>query len=88
MRSIGKVIGYSMWIISGILMFIFWMGAMMHWLDGLGFILGLILSPGLVIFPIVFWIVEGVFPTMYFVMWGIGIVGLISTAVSSGDEYE
>lgn len=87
MRSIGKVIGYAMWIISGILMFIFWMGAMMHWLGGLGFILGLLLAPGLVIFPIVFWIVEGVFPTVYFVMWGIGIVGLIITGLSSGAEY-
>ncbi len=59
---------------------------MVHWLGGLGFLLGLILSPGLVIFPIVFWIVEGVFPTIYFMMWGGGIVGLVIAGVSSGAD--
>jgi hypothetical protein len=88
MGTIGKIIGYAMWIISGILMFIFWMGAMMHWLGSfLGFVLGLVLSPGLVIFPIIFWIKEGVFPTTYFIFWGIGIIGLIITAISyTGEE--
>lgn len=87
MSAIGKLIGYAMWIVSGILMFIFWMGAMMHWLGVfLGFLLGLVLSPGLVIFPIIFWIVEGVFPTMYFIFWGIGIIGLIITAISHAGE--
>lgn len=83
MSAVGKLIGYAMWIISGILMFIFWMGAMIHWLGTFaGFFLGLLLSPGLVIFPIIFWIKEGVFPTMYFIFWGIGIIGLIITAIS------
>jgi hypothetical protein len=85
MRLLGKIIGYAMWLTSGILMFIFWITAMHHWLGGLGNILGFVLSPGLVIFPIVFWIVEGVFPVMYFVIWGIGIIGLIITAIATKD---
>jgi hypothetical protein len=85
MRLLGKIIGYAMWLTSGILLFIFWFVAMNHWLGGLGSILSFVLSPGLGIFPIVFWIVEGVFPVMYFVIWGIGIIGLIITAIATRD---
>jgi len=83
MKTIGKVIGIIMWVISGILMFIFWFMAMSQWLGFFGIILALILSPGLVVFPIVFWIVEGVFPVFYFIVWGIGIIGLIIMGLSS-----
>ena len=86
MSSIGKVIGYLLWIGAGILMFIFWLMAMSSWLGFFGTILAFVLAPGLVIFPIVFWIVEGVFPTFYFIVWGIGIVGLIIAGVSSKDD--
>jgi hypothetical protein len=86
MRTIGKVIGYLMWIGAGILMFIFWLMAMSKWLGLLGTILAFVLSPGLVVFPIVFWIVEGVFPSFYFIVWGVGVVGLIIATISSGDK--
>ena len=86
MRTIGKIIGYLLCIGAGILMFIFWLMAMSKWLGFFGTILAFILTPGLVIFPLVFWIVEGVFPTFYFMVWGIGIVGLIIAGISSKDE--
>jgi len=87
MSTIGKVIGFILWIGAGILMFIFWLVAMNSWLGFLGSILAFVLAPGLVIFPIVFWVVEGVFPTFYFMVWGIGIVGLVIVSVSSKDDY-
>jgi len=87
MRAIGKVIGTAMYIISGILMFVFWIAAMKMWLGFLGVILAFVLCPGLVVFPIVFWIVEGIFPTTYFLMWGLGILGIIIAGVSGiGEE--
>ena len=87
MRAIGRVIGMAMYIISGLLMFIFWIGAMKMWLGFFGVFLAFILCPGLVIFPIVFWIVEGVFPTSYFLIWGIGILGIVIAGVSGiGEE--
>lgn len=82
MRIIGIVIGYILLIGSGILMFIFWLAAMSKWLGFLGTILAFVLAPSCVIFPIVFWIVEGVFPTFYFICWIIGIVGLIIAGIS------
>jgi len=85
-RTIGKIIGYLMWIGAGILMFIFWFIAMSKWLGFLGSILAFIIAPGLIIFPIIFWIVEGVFPAFYFIVWGIGIVGLIIAGLSSSLE--
>jgi len=85
MKTIGKVIGYVMWIGTGILMFIFWLMAMTKWLGMVGTILAFILAPGLVIFPVVFWIVEGVFPAFYFIVWGVGIVGLVIAGFSSDD---
>lgn len=86
MRTIGKIIGYLLWIGAGILMFIFWFSAMSKWLGFIGVILAFVLCPGLVIFPIVFWIVEGVFPVFYFIVWGIGIVGLIIASISSSND--
>ena len=86
MRAIGKAIGMVMYIIIGILMFIFWIIAWKSWLGFFGVILGIILVPGVVIFPIIFWIVEGVFPTTYFIMWGLGILGMIIAARSSMGE--
>jgi hypothetical protein len=86
MRAIGKVIGMAMYIISGLLMFIFWVGAMKMWLGFIGVFLALILCPGLVIFPIVFWIVEGVFPINYFLIWGIGILGVFIAGFSGVGE--
>lgn len=86
MRLIGTAIGLIMWVGAGILMFIFYLVAMSNWLGLLGTFLAFILIPGLVIFPIAFWIVEGVFPAFYFIVWGIGIVGMIIAGLSRGTE--
>lgn len=77
MRLVSKIIGYTLWIGAGILMTWFWVAAMHKWLGFLGVILAFVLSPGIGIFPFIFWTIEGVFPTFYFIVWGIGIVGLI-----------
>lgn len=86
MRTIGLIIGFLMSLISGILMFIFWYIALTKWLGFIGGVLAFILTPGLVIFPIVFWIVEGVFPTFYFILWAIGTVGIIIVGLSGVNE--
>ena len=86
MRTIGKIIGYLMWIGAGLLMFAFWFMAMREWLGFIGGFLAFIVAPGAVIFPVVFWIVEGVFPSFYFMVWGVGIVGLIIAGLSSSDD--
>lgn len=86
MRAIGKVIGMAMWIISGLLLFVFWIGAMKVWLGVLGIILAFVLTPGVVIFPIVYWFVEGVFPTTYFILWGLSLLGMAIAGISGAGE--
>lgn len=82
MRSIGRTIGWTLFIGSGIWQFIYWFAAMSKWLGFIGTILAFVLSPGLVIFPFIFWLVEGVFPAFYFILWGIGIIGMIIIGIS------
>jgi len=83
MKSIIKTIGYLLWIGSAIFLFIFWLSAMTRWLGSLGTFLAFILSPGIVIFPAIYWIKEGVFPGPYFAVWTIGVVGWIITKILS-----
>ena len=54
--------------VADVLQLIFWFVAWVNWLGGLGVIIGIFLTPGVVIFPIIYWIVEGVFPTVYFAL--------------------
>ncbi len=82
MRAIGRVLGYFMWAGAGILMFIAWFMAMSTWLGFIGGMLAIILAPALVIFPVVFWIVEGIFPIFYFMLWGLGFIGMIIVGIS------
>jgi len=77
MRTIIKITGFLLVFGSGLLMFGFYFGAMAKWLGFFGKVISLFIFPGAVFFPIIFWIVEGVFPVFYFIVWGIGIVGLV-----------
>ena len=44
------------------------------WQGVLGALIGLLTTPGAVIFPFVYWVVEGSFPTAYFATWITSIV--------------
>lgn len=85
MRKIVRVVGIIMFLGSGLFMFIFWFVAMTKWLGFLGSVLAVLIAPGLVIFPIIFWIVEGFFPVTYFAIWGLGLLGGIVFGLCSED---
>lgn len=76
MLIIFRPIGYLLAFTAGILQLIFWFIAWVNWLGILGFFIGLILTPGVLIFPIIYWIVEGDFPTVYFLLMFIGFFGM------------
>ena len=86
MKATAKVFGLIIWVGAGIFTFVFWFLAMSKWLGTLGIILSIILSPGIVIFPIIYWIVEGVFPVTYFIVWFIGVIGYIINRISNLGE--
>ena len=85
MRNVFRIIGMIMCYGAGLFMFIFWFGAMTDWLGCIGSFLAIFLCPGLVIFPIIYWIVEGVFPVTYFAIWGIGMLGMIMFGLLTKD---
>lgn len=85
MKKILSGVGWFLSLTSGLLIFFFWFIAMTHWLGIIGSILAIFIAPCLIIFPIIFWIVEGVFPVMYFVIWAVGFSGIIICATTSED---
>ena len=44
-----------------------------QWQGVFGALIGLFTSPGFVIFPFIYWVVENSFPVNYFVLWGISM---------------
>lgn len=67
----------------GLILWAFWFGTMREWLGPfLGSVVGLLLTPGAIIFPFLYWIIEGVFIWYYFAFWGLSIVGVIISALS------
>lgn len=49
-------------------------------------LVGVIIRNGAGILLFIFWIVEGVFPTLYFIIWGMGLIGFWIEAASSKDD--
>jgi hypothetical protein len=82
MKKLTSSFGGALVLISGAITGIFMMLALIQWWGLLGFIASFVFTPGVVIFPFVYWVVENQFPTNYFIAWGIGIVGLVVLAVS------
>jgi len=76
MKSTRQLLGTLIVAVTGVLQLIFWFLAWANWLGALGVILGIFLTPGVVIFPIIYWIVEGVFPTVYFALMFAGWFGV------------
>ena len=76
MRSTLRPLGTLIVAVVSVMQLIFWFVAWANWLGALGVILGIFLTPGVVIFPIIYWIVEGVFPTVYFALMFAGWFGV------------
>ena len=65
-----------------------YMSVWYQWQGVFGALIGLFTSPGFVIFPFIYWVVENSFPTGYFIMWGISVVfwGLAGLTYSDDDR--
>ena len=86
MRSLVRIVSMIVFYGSGLLMWFFYVGALIDWIGGLfGMIVGIAVAPGAVIFPFIYWMVEGAFPTDYFLLWGIGLVAMFVAGWASED---
>ena len=68
--------GVLITLVAGVLQYVFWFVAWADWLGVIGVILGFILTPGVVIFPIIYWIDKGECPILYFTLMFAGWFGL------------
>tara|TARA_B100001173_G_C15679809_1_gene417352 strand:+ start:162 stop:419 length:258 start_codon:yes stop_codon:yes gene_type:complete len=75
-----RIIGFTLNLISGLFGLLIWFGIWMDWIPFFGFFIALILSPGVIIFPFVFWLIEGHLPQLYLMMWGLGVLGMLIVA--------
>ena len=82
-------IGYIIQFIVGIFGLLIWYGIWIDWLGTIiGFLLGTIFSPGVVVFPLVYYLIEGTLPMLYLYIWALGIVGFGITYVGGMIEGE
>lgn len=72
-----KIIATIVWFIAGSVLWFFMMSNFYQWWDMGGVVAGFILAPGVIVFPLIYWFKVGVFPMMYFIIWCIGIGGLL-----------
>jgi len=68
--------------------FVLWLFYVRVWMGwtSWGLLIGILSTPGVVIFPALYWIVEGDFPVGYFIVWGVGIALGITSAVVAPNE--
>lgn len=76
MKNLLSILGTVVFFGSGLLMWIVYVGSLANWFGFIGFVVGVITTPGAVIFPLIYWFVEGVFPVGYFLLWGVGLAGM------------
>ncbi len=75
MRTLLKGTGYLLFLVAGLVMWLAYLGFLGRWLGFVGYIIGFIVAPGAVIFPLIVWIKTGMFPVGYFAIWAIGLFG-------------
>ncbi len=81
-----KIVGYVLFALAGLLMYISEVVYFARWWDLIGIIVSVFIPPIAVFFPLIFWVKEGSFPTLYFIIWVAGIVGLVLASLASKDK--
>ena len=80
------IIGYILQIISGLFGLGVFIGILIDWLGFLGYIVWPLFTPGVIIFPFIYWMVEGHLPGMYLFFWLIGVVGTGLVSIGSRER--
>lgn len=85
MRTLGKIGGWTLIGAGYLYCFVMlWMSVIQWW--GWSAVWAFIFSPVLALFiPLIFWIVEGAFPVLYFAGWGAITLGAIIMNFASKD---
>ena len=66
----------------GAIMTFWYFAALIDWLGVVfGILVGTFIIPGVIAFPLVFWLVEGVLPVQYLWTWLVGMISLVGVAI-------
>ena len=57
-----------------------------QWQGVFGALIGLFTSPGFVIFPFIYWVVENSFPVNYFILWGISMASWLLAGLAYTED--
>ena len=77
-----KKVGYGIFLLAGLWMWIAEIIAFTRWWDLAGTLIAIFVPPVAVALPFVYWVKEGIFPLMYFIVWGLGIGGVFLASQS------
>lgn len=80
-----KTLGYSLFLLAGLWMWIAETIAFAKWWDLTGILISVFIPPVAIAFPIIYWVKEGIFPLFYFIIWGVGLLGIFLAALASKD---
>ena len=75
MRTILKGTGYLLFYGSGLVLFFGYLAFLGEWFGFIGYIIGVVIMPGVIIFPLIVWLKTGMFPVGYFAIWALGLLG-------------
>jgi hypothetical protein len=81
MKRIAKPIAgvfFAVWLLASLVLFFYYWHVLIAWLGGvLGTFVAVFLAPGAYVFPLIYWLIQGRFPTLYFELAGVCLVSAI-----------
>lgn len=84
MRSTVAGLFYTVMLACGAMMTFWYFAALIDWLGVVfGVLVGVFVIPGAVVFPLVYWLVEGFLPMPYLLTWVAGMGCLIGASLCS-----
>jgi len=70
-------LGRMFWWATQLVLVVAWVIIWTRWLGAVGFVLGILFSPSVMLLPLFYWIVSGTFPLWHLILWIVGFGGLI-----------
>jgi len=81
-----KWVGMGLFFLAGLIMYISEVVFFSQWWGFTGLVVGFLAAPVAALFPFIYWFKVGIFPTFYFVLWGIGLLGLVFGSLLDNDK--
>jgi hypothetical protein len=83
-KFVAKLFGglfFMAWLVASVALFFDYRDVLANGLGGiLGTVIALFAAPGVFVFPLIYWFVQGAFPTFYFELLGVGVVSAVAAA--------